>query len=72
MSETHELKMRIEAKRKRLEADWAEAKVQANDTKNEAIDAIRTKLDELGSTLQAGWENVTEDVAKRLNHWLED
>jgi len=72
MSETRELQLRIEAKRKRLEADWAEAKVQANDNKNQAIEAIREKLDELGHTLQDGWDDITEDVARRLNKWLED
>ena len=72
MSETQELKLRIEAKRKRLEADWAEAKVQANDSKNQAVASIREKLDELSHTLQDGWEDVSEDVAGRLNQWLED
>lgn len=70
MSEATELKSRVEAKKKQLEADLAKAKANAHGDANEAEAAIKSKLEELNSYLGDGWDNFSESVAKKLNNWL--
>jgi hypothetical protein len=72
MSNMQELKSRIEAKKKQLEADLAKAKSDAQGKGNEAVAAIESKLHELNSSLKSGWDNLSEDVAAKLNKWLKD
>lgn len=72
MSSAEELKSRIEAKRKKLEADLAQAKADAMGQGNEAVASIERKLEELNGTLRSGWDNLTENAAKKLNDWLKD
>lgn len=70
MSEVTELKSRVEAKKKQLEADLAKAKADAHGDANDAEKAIRSKLEELNSYLSDGWDNFSEGVAEKLNSWL--
>jgi predicted nucleic acid-binding Zn-ribbon protein len=70
MSRTEELKMRVEARRKQLEADLAKAKAEAHGRTNDAIEAVQKQLKSLNQTLEAGWDAVSEATAKKLDDWL--
>lgn len=71
MSERDELRARVEAKKKQLEADLAAKKADAEGARNEATKKIRAKLDELNETLEKGWDDLSEAAAAKLNAWLE-
>ena len=71
MSERDELRARVEAKKKQLEADLAAKKADAEGARNEATKKIRAKLDELNATLEKGWDDLSEAAAAKLNAWLE-
>ena len=70
MSEKAELKKRVEAKRKELEAELAKAKAAARGASNDATKAIQAKLEALQSYLADGWEDLSESVSAKLNDWL--
>lgn len=70
MSEVKEMKSRVEAKKKQLEADLAKAKADARGGANDAEKAIKRKLEELNNYLSDGWDNFSESVAEKLNGWL--
>lgn len=72
MTQTTELKSRIEAKKKELEARLLEAKADAQSKSRETEKAIRDRLDDLRGILSDGWDRLTEESAKRLNGWLKD
>lgn len=79
MTEKAELKQRVLAKKKELEARVAQLKVDANDMKGEAqakrqkeIRRLEGSLDELKGNIKDGWDSFTEDVAGKLNGWLRD
>lgn len=78
MSEKDELMKRFEAERKNLEARIAELEAEAEDKKDEAkttlksaTDQLQEKLNDLRSTVAEGWDNLTEEGAKRLNALLD-
>ena len=70
VSQKEELKNRVQAKRKELEAKLEEAKADVREATRENRDKLEKKLKELESTLQNGWDNLTEEVASKLNKWL--
>ena len=70
MSQRAELKDRIDAKRKRLEARISELKADARSTSREEVANLQSKLDELGESLKDGWDDISEAVAGKLNAWL--
>lgn len=72
MSEKDELKLRVEAKKKQIEAQIAKFKADSVGDANEALAKLQKKLKSLEGDLQNGWENVTEGVAGKLNRWLSD
>ena len=72
MSQKDELKDRIIAKRKRLEAQLSELKADARSTSREQAQKLQSQLDELNESLKGGWDNLTEAVARKLNTWLKD
>ena len=72
MSQKEELKDRIVAKRKRLEAQLSELKADARSASREQANRLQSQLDELNESLKGGWENLTESVARRLNDWLKN
>lgn len=72
MNRTEELKSRIEAKRKQLEADLAKAKADAQGKSNDAVEAMERKLQELGNLLRSGWDSISDDATAKLNAWLKD
>lgn len=70
LSERAELRARVEARQKELEARLAQLKAEGHASKNAAADEIRAKLRELDRALRDGWEHMTEAVAATLNRWL--
>ena len=67
---TSELRHRVEAKKKELEASLERAKADAQGEVSEAVERIQLKLNELNDYLREGWDNLSEAVADRLNEWL--
>ncbi len=72
MSQRAELKDRVEAKKKMLEAKIHELKADARSTSREESEKLQAKLDDLGESLQQSWEDMSEAVAGKLNKWLKD
>jgi chromosome segregation ATPase len=70
--EVNELKLRVEAKKKDIEAQIAKFKADSLGKSNDAIEALQKKLNSLEGDLKSGWDNVTESVAGKLNRWLSD
>lgn len=70
MSEKQELKDRIDARRKRLEARLTELKADARGDASEARDRIQSRLDELRETYGERADEITESMAAKLNDWL--
>jgi len=70
--EKAELKARIEAKRKELEAQVAQLKADSIGGANDSLVKLQKKLSNLENDLQTGWDNVSEAVAGKLNRWLSD
>lgn len=71
-NEISELKLRVEAKKKELEAQIAKFKADSAGTRNDALEALQAKLTTLEGDLKNGWENVSESIAGKLNRWLSD
>jgi hypothetical protein len=71
-SEMQELKLRVEAKKKQLEAQIAKFKADSVSEANEGLEKLQQKLNSLENDLKHGWEHVTESVAGKLNRWLSD
>ena len=70
MSRKEELKLRVEARRKQLEADLLKARAAAHGKTNDAARAIERKLKGLGEALESGWDSLTEATSKKLSDWL--
>lgn len=69
---TTELRSRIEAKKKELEARVLGLKADAQAKTRETEEHIRARLNDLQEILSDGWERMSEESAKRLNRWLKD
>ena len=67
---TEELKNRVPAKQKELEARLSELKADAQGKTADEIDRIKTRLSEVRETVKDGWDNLSEQSAKKLNEWL--
>jgi ABC-type Zn2+ transport system substrate-binding protein/surface adhesin len=67
MSRKAELKSRVEAGMQQLKADLAKAKADAQGKKNDNVEKLEARLAEVSQTMKDGWENVSEDVAAKLN-----
>ncbi|MEO6953959.1 MAG: hypothetical protein ABI321_19310 [Polyangia bacterium] len=67
---THELKLRVEARMDELKAKMktfaADATAGANDQKTQT----KSKLDEVQLHIKDGWDKVTDATAAKLNEWL--
>ena len=70
MSQKEEFKTRVEAKLQQVKADLVQAKADAQGARNDQVAKLEAKLEKANETLRDGWENVTEDVAARLNKLL--
>jgi hypothetical protein len=69
-NKTSELRHRVEARKKELEASLERAKADAQGEASETVDRIQAKLRELDDHLREGWDNLSEAVADRINEWL--
>ena len=65
-----ELKTRVEAKQRELQARYLELKADAQERTREERDRVKRKLDELQEAVKDGWHNVSDRVATKLNDWL--
>ncbi len=72
MSQTDELKDRVQAKKLLLQAKIAELKADTRSTSREEAKRLQSKLDALTDGVKGGWDNVTDAVAGKLNDWLKD
>ena len=72
MTQFDELKDRVSAKQKRLEARLIDLRADARSKGREDVKRVEDKLDAARRMISSGWENLTEDVAAKLNGWLED
>jgi hypothetical protein len=71
-TEMTELKLRVEAKKKELEAQIAKFKADSVSNTNDAVESLQKKLSALETDLKHGWDNVSESIAGKLNSWLAD
>ena len=70
MSKTEELRDRIVATRKRMEARVAELKADTREKAREERQRLQTRLDELSHQLKDGVDHAVENAAGKLNEWL--
>lgn len=70
MNQTSELKDRVAAKRKELQARLLTMRADAKGKSTEEATKIEAKLEELSDNLNEGWDKLTEASAKKINHWL--
>lgn len=71
MSEQRELRLRVEAEKKELEARLARLKVEGTAAANDAAESIEKELKELQTYVRDGWDNLTETAAAKLNKWID-
>lgn len=72
MSQFDELKDRVSAKQHRLEARLAELRADVRAKGREEGDRLETELKSVRDSIKDGWESVTEEVAAKLNQWLDN
>lgn len=65
-----ELKHRVEQRKHELKAQLEKFKAGVHGTQNEEINRIESKLSELDSLIEDGWDNISDAVTERLNAWL--
>lgn len=70
MGEKEELRDRVEARKKRLEARISELKADSRSEAREESKKLERQLDELAKDLKSGWDDLTDAVAGKLNAWL--
>ena len=72
MSQRAELKDRIEAKKKRIEAQISELKADTRSTSRDQSQKLPSKPEALDKSLKDGWDDLSDAVAGKLNDWLKD
>lgn len=72
MREWDELRDRVEAKRKRLEARIAELRADTRAEARAERARLEKRLEHLAASLQGGWESLTDEAARTLNAWLKE
>ena len=72
MSQTDELKDRVEAKKLSLQAKIKELQADARSTSREEAKNLQSKLEALTDSVKDGWDDMSEAVASKLNDWLKD
>lgn len=72
MSQTDELKKRVEAKKLSLQAKIKELQADTEATSREEAQKLQAKLDSLNDSIKGGWDSVSEAIAGKLNQWLKD
>lgn len=69
-AQTEELKHRVLARKKELEARLETLQADTAQAKNENAEKVRRKLRELQNTLSEDWDNMKGATIERLNQWL--
>jgi DNA anti-recombination protein RmuC len=69
-AKTRELKHRVLAKRKELEAQLERVRADAAAKQTEAATEIQQRLSELDAAISEGWEDMKDSTVERLNEWL--
>lgn len=70
MSHVSELRDRVEARKKQLEAKLLEWKADTKGVFQKKIDEAEKDIADLKDLVKDGWEKVSEPVAKKINDWL--
>lgn len=70
MNHTSELKDRILARKKVMEAKLLELRANQKGAATDKITNLESELSRLKDMVKDGFENLTEDVAAKLNEWL--
>lgn len=70
VNRTKELKYRLEEKRKEIEKELVRAIADAQGEKNDRIEKLENKLNELKESLKINWDNLTENAVNKLNELL--
>jgi len=71
LDKSDELRDRIEARKHELLAKYNELKADGRKEASEARTKLKARLDELELHLKNGWAKVSDDVATKLNRWLD-
>jgi hypothetical protein len=71
LTQSDQLKDRINARKHELLAKVAEMKADAREDAAASRDAMQAKLADLEDSLKDGWENMSEAVKTKLNKWLD-
>ncbi len=72
MSQSDELKNRIEAKKLSLRAKIKELQADGQSASREEAKKLEARLDSLADSVKDGWDNLSDAVAGKLNDWLKD
>jgi hypothetical protein len=69
-SHKEELKDRIDATRKRLDARITELRADGREQARATLDRLEARLRELQGIIGDGWDRLTEGAAAKLETWL--
>jgi hypothetical protein len=67
-----ELRRRVEARRRKLGNDLARLRADAPGETTEQIEKLELSLAKIGVALRAGWDDLSDEVVRRLKHWLDE
>ena len=67
-----ELKQRVEAKRKRVEARVHELRADATEESRRKADELEAQLDSVKQSLRDGYENLESAAVEKINSFLKD
>lgn len=68
--EKQELKQRVLARKKDLEASLHRLEAEGSDKAKDTAERVKDSLAELETTLREGWDNLSDAAAERVNDWL--
>lgn len=71
-SSKKELRDRVEAKQKRLEARLQELKADTREQSREERGRIEAQLSEVSKHVREGWDRISEQTSRKLNDWLKN
>jgi hypothetical protein len=67
-----ELRDRIEAKKRAIEARLLKLRAQSRGAVNDEVERLEDKLRALKKTMKGGWSRLSDAVAGKLSAWLKD
>lgn len=71
-TQTDELKERVIAKQKRVEARIHELKADGSEQARQKADQLRDQRSDIRHRVSDGYENLKQDAAAKLNEWLKE